>query len=397
MLAQVANLLAAALLMQAAPGASPAPAPAPGPATTISPVTVSPSLDKAPVTANVEMKSDQQSPWGGDFTAIWPAGAYNSGVDGHVVLNCLVDAHGLAESCTVASEKPAGKRLGEAALELRPTFKIKPATDADGKPVSAIMRIGVRFTPQTQVADQEQLMDEIYKRTHRGLDFGTLDMPSNPGKLAMRGVTMMDNPLWTDAASFDDLAAAYPAEGGGVEGYAAAHCRVERDGAKAGALRDCQILKESPANHGFGKAALALTQKFRAEPSVLAKAPNHDQVWVDIQMRLTPPGPPTAERLVTSPRWLRTIDAKVLPTLFPPEAAAKGLRDGEGIARCRVADDGSLTGCVPETADPDGLGFAEVAARVASGMKMNLWSADGAPVEGGVVRIPIHLKLPDAE
>ena len=346
------------------------------------------------------MHSEQQSPWGGDFTAIWPGGAFNAGVDGRVVLNCVVDAHGLAESCTVASETPPGKRLGEAALELRATFKLKPVKDADGQPVTSVMAIGVRFTPHVETFDQQKLMDELYKRGKRvgGVpEFGTLDIPSGGNKLAMRGVTMMDNPIWIDAASFDDLAAAYPAEGGGVEGYVAAHCRVERDSAKAGTLRDCQILKEIPTNHGFGKAALTLTPKFRAEPGALTRAPNHDQVWVDLQMRLEPPAAATAERLVTSPRWLRTIDAKVLPSLFPPEAAAKGLKDGEGIARCHVADDGSLTGCVPETADPDGLGFAEVAARVASGMKMNLWSADGAPVEGGVVRIPIRLKLPDAE
>jgi len=74
---------------------------------------------------------------------------------------------------------------------------------------------------------------------------------------------------------------------------------------------------------------------------------------------------------------------------------ATGLSDGEGVARCRVAGDGSLTGCVPDSADPDGLGFAEVATRVASKMRMNLRSADGAPVDGGVVRVPIRLKLPE--
>jgi len=30
-------------------------------------------------------------------------------------------------------------------------------------------------------------------------------------------------------------------------------------------------------------------------------------------------------------------------------------------------------------------------------MKMNLWSADGAPVEGGVVHIPIRLNLKGAD
>jgi hypothetical protein len=31
--------------------------------------------------------------------------------------------------------------------------------------------------------------------------------------------------------------------------------------------------------------------------------------------------------------------------------------------------------------------------KLASAMRMNLWSADGAPVEGGVIHIPIRLNL----
>jgi hypothetical protein len=58
-----------------------------------------------------------------------------------------------------------------------------------------------------------------------------------------------------------------------------------------------------------------------------------------------------------------------------------------------VAADGALTQCAPEAAEPAGLGFSEAAAKLASTMKMNLWSTDGAPVEGGVVHIPIRLNL----
>lgn len=388
MLAQILALVAAAAPAQDAAQPPPA-APA---STTVSPVTVTRAPDKAPIAGTVEQSAEQQSPWGGDYTAIWPAGALNAGADGHVVLNCVIDAHGIAESCKVAKETPAGKKLGEAALELRPTFKLKPATDADGQPVRAVMAIGVNFKSPAADFDQEKLADVLAKHACK-LCFGTLDIPPGGGKIATRAVTMMDNPVWIDAASFDDLAAAYPAKAGGVEGYAAAHCRVERDGAKAGSLRDCQILKEAPAGLGFAAAGLALTAKFRADPSAMTRLASHQEVWVDIQMRLPPPSPAPGERIVTSPRWIVTVDPKVLPRLFPPEAAAKGLSDGRGVARCRVAGDGSLTGCVPEDADPDGLGFAEVAARVASKMRMSLWSADGAPVDGGIVHVPIHLSL----
>lgn len=79
--------------------------------------------------------------------------------------------------------------------------------------------------------------------------------------------------------------------------------------------------------------------------------------------------------------------------MFPPEAAAQGLTSGRGVARCTVAADGTLTACGPDPDEPDQLGFSAAAAKLASAMRMNLWSADGAPVEGGVVHIPIRLNL----
>jgi hypothetical protein len=109
-------------------------------------------------------------------------------------------------------------------------------------------------------------------------------------------------------------------------------------------------------------------------------------------MRLLPPAPGD-ERVIHAPRWITGVDPKSVPKLFPPEAVAQGLTTGRGVARCTVGADGVLTACAPEPADPDGLGFSEAAVRLASGMKMNLWSADGAPVEGGVVHIPIRLNL----
>jgi hypothetical protein len=333
------------------------------------------------------MHGEEDSPWGGDFTAIWPSGMTHSGVDGHVILNCVVDVHGLAESCKVASETPAGKRLGRAALELRSTFKLTPALGADGQPVRAVMAIRILYKAPSQDFDNVQ-----FQRAVRKGGFGTLDLPPTHNPIATRNEAMLDNPVWTTAATFDDLAAAYPAKGGGVEGYAAAHCRVERDGDKAGELRDCQIIKETPGELGFGKAALALASKFRAEPATLLVIPRREPLWVDIPMRLLPPSA-EAERVIAAPRWLAGIDPRSAPKLFPPEAAAQGLTTGRGVARCTVGVDGALTGCAPEAGDPDGLGFSEAAAKLASGMKMNLWSADGSPVEGGVVHIPIRLNL----
>jgi hypothetical protein len=354
---------------------------------TVSPVTVSPSLDKAPLAAKVDVAGDDESSH--DFLAIWPAGAYQTATDGHVTLACRIDVHGLAERCEVAAETPAGKGFGKAALELRPTFKLKPAVGADGQPIAAVMSLGITFKPPKKELVGTQATSATIRSFHDvdALLATKTGFTGNP--LAMRAVTMLDNPVWVQAPDFDDLAKAYPAKGGGVEGYAAAHCQV-RD---SGELANCQIIKEDPQERDFGKAALALAARFRVAPDVVARAPHRSSgLWVDIPIRLAPPSQ-MADRLVMAPAWISGVDPKATPKVFPAEAVAQGLSTGRGVARCTVAADGTMTACAPETGDPDGLGFSEAAAKLASTMKMNLWSADGAPVEGGVVHIPIRLNL----
>src|SRR5438270_6518443 len=131
-----------ALLAAAAAGAAPAPAPSQN---TVSPLVIQGfPKDAPPVEAAVTIGS-------GDFVgpqdvSIWPAGAREAGVGGDVVLACLVDVHGLAETCRVAYERPRGKGFGAAALALRPTLKLKPHQGPDG-PVEATMNIAIGFRP----------------------------------------------------------------------------------------------------------------------------------------------------------------------------------------------------------------------------------------------------------
>ncbi|HEX2817007.1 MAG TPA: hypothetical protein VHN39_11460, partial [Phenylobacterium sp.] len=172
-----------------------------------------------------------------------------------------------------------------------------------------------------------------------------------------------------------------------VEGYAVAHCAVQRSGALSG----CQVIKEEPERRDFGRAATKLVEtKFKVAPQ-LAAAAHSSALWVDVPIRLPPPA--QTDRTVMAPAWLTGVDARTTPTVFPPEAVASGLTTGRGIARCVVGADGVLANCAPESAEPAGLGFAEAAAKLATGMKMNLWTYDAAPVEGGVVHVPVRLNL----
>lgn len=366
MLARILTLVLAAAAPAAGDPSAKAPV-QPGAATTVSPVTVSPaSKNLPPPDATVNVASDDEGS-SGQFVSVWPAAAYNSRADGHVRLNCLIDVHGLAEQCAVASESPTGKGFGAAALELRQTFKLKPAMGPDG-PINSVMSIAINFkAPDLQ------------------MDMSTQTFTGNP--LAMHAVTMVNHPVWRQAPTFDDLAKAYPAKAGNVEGYIVAHCHVER----AGNLTKCDIVHEEPERLGFAHAAMPLADKFRIAPEI-ANAPHHSPLWVDVPIRMPPPSA-MADRAINSPAWLIGVDPHEAPGVFPPEAVAKGLTTGRGVVQCVVAPDGSMSTCTPAGADPDGLGFSEAAVKLASKMKMNLWSADGAPVDQGVVRIAIRLNL----
>ena len=324
----------------------------------------------------------------GEFASVWPRAAYEARIKGEVTLSCLIDRHGLAEHCDVASETPQGKGFGDAALQLRPTFKLTPAHDAEG-PIDATMRIAIEFNPP-----DPQLVEFGGPESGGanadgcgGMGKPCADFMVLGNTLNRRNITMVNNPVWAAAPTFEDLAQAYPARAGGMEGYAVAHCEVLR----SGSLDACQITKESPESRGFGKAADALSRKFKVDPDIAAARP-HEDMWVDLAIRFPAPGG-EPDRSVTSPRWVAGFDPDEAMALYPPEAAAKGVTTGRGVARCVVAPEGTLSDCTPQPGDPDGLGFSEAAVKLAATMRMNPWTADASPVDGAVVDVAVRLNL----
>jgi TonB family protein len=386
------SLVAAASMLLCAPAAA-APAsaeapPPPGPPTTVRSIEVRPlpsSKSEAPA-ATLDMKTDENAV--GVFVSVWPQAAYEARVGGKVTLQCRIDTHGLAEACEVLLESPRGKGFGQAALMLRPTFKFAPLQGPDGRPVESLMKVAVEFRPPDPRFD-------FYGVPPQGeavADCGGVGAPCPEWRvvgnaLPRRAVTMVSNPRWVEAATFEDVAGVYPSQGAGVEGYVVLHCAVERDGRVLG----CQVIKEDPEGRGFGRAALKLAGKFRLEPE-LARTRHEGELWVDVPIRL-PPGGGTGPHVIARPTWVAGFDPDQSLKVFPPEAAARGVTTGQGVARCTVAPGGSLTDCTPERADPPDLGFSEAAVRLASTMKMNPWTVDAAPVNGATVRVGVELRL----
>jgi len=362
------------------PGASSSP-----PTATAAPLTVHPPPPgpKTPPAATIVVPTDDTA--GGHWASVWPVDAYREHIGGHVVLSCEIDRYGIAERCSVLSEAPAGKGFGAAALQMRPTLKLTPPTGPDG-PTDAVEAIAIDFKPP-------QL----------DVDFGSADtggptagpMAAAAPQLTMFGnplpqkdaITMLSNPVWASAASFEDVRSAYPARGNGAEGYAALHCQVDA----RGRLSRCQVIREAPEDHGFGPAAVSLAAKFRVAPP-WSTAPHHAELWVDVPIRFSPRGE-DATRTIRSPYWVAGFDPSQALKVFPPEAEAKGLSTGRGVAKCVVAPGGGLVDCAPLESDPAGLGFADAVVKLASTMRLNPWTLDGAPVDGATVLVNIRLNL----
>ena len=365
----------------------------------ISPLTVTAAPKTAPpADATISIGADADS-LQRQAVSIWPAQARAAGIGGRVTLTCKVDIHGLAESCRIAAEDPPGRGFGAAAMALRPTFKLTPKVGPDG-PEDALMNIAVVFDAKASETNLNAVMSRSAgmgamptedgntgnANGHHEINGRDIVVYHNP--IAMRGVTIMDSRSWIQAPSFDELAAAYPAQAGGLEGYAVAHCRME----STGALTRCAIAKELPTGHGFGKAAIALAARFRVSPAVMAQAPKGAPIEADVPIRFPAPAE-SKDRTVRAPIWLGGFDLATALRDFNPPGAKPGSPGAQ--VKCSVGPDGGLVGCVVELTSPDGRDYDAAAVALMSKLRMTLWSAEAGPVSGGVVHI--NVKRSDGE
>jgi TonB family protein len=301
-----------------------------------------------------------RKPSGDDINNVWPAEAAKKGVGGRAVIVCTVNVSGTLRDCKIVSETPEGLGFGPAALMLAGSFQMKPQT-VDGKPVEgSSVRIPLNFAGG-------------YRN-------------NGPTRAAI------NQPVWIKAPSFADMAAAWPRSAGDApEGSANLRCTVM----STGYLKDCVRLTQLPVNKGFGDAAMTLVGKFQLfmSPEEAAKVKGG---LVNVPFRFLNPDTPAGQaRKVPNPRWTVTVRQDKVLALYPDIAADAGVKSGQGVADCLVAADGKLTDCKVARAKPEALGFGEAAVAVAGVMQMNPWTADGRPVDGARIRLPINFTQAD--
>ncbi len=290
--------------------------------------------------------------------AVWPTKALHKGVSGSAELSCRVNTDGLLQHCAVTSESPQGMGFGAAALLLTPNFEMKPET-RNGQPVESIVHIPIRFP-----------------------SFG-------PGSAEGRKQLVVARPIWREAPSFADVAKAYPARAEGASGFVVLHCQVGRDDR----LKDCDTLTVEPRGKGFEHAAEALAGRFRLV-GIADRNKWAPDAYTSVRIRFVDPkGSDFQVRRIAEPTWTAVPSPAALAEAFPSAAAAKRVLAGHGVVQCTVDGHGGLSDCKPLSGEPEGLGFAEAAAKVATGLRMNPWTDDGGPVDGAVVDVPIRFNL----
>jgi hypothetical protein len=104
-------------------------------------------------------------------------------------------------------------------------------------------------------------------------------------------------------------------------------------------------------------------------------------------------GAPGQRPPIIRPDWTSKPSANDMARAYPPEAARQELAGGGGLT-CKVDGKGALIDCVPWTKLGDPPMFEAAFLRLAPLFRMRASDAEGRPVEGREIKIPIRFLLP---
>jgi len=231
----------------------------------------------------------------------------------------------------------------------------------------------------------------------------------NPGGITTGLALVVALALWPLAATADPSAspssaqppsaalAFYPAaaKAAGVEGEAKLRC--ERD--EHVALRNCQLLSESPAGQGFGAAALALAAQSPDNPKVdIPDAAGRPPIEVAVRFQLRPqpqiaPDLTQMGHMITEPQLVAGPTRAQIQAAYPARALSDGV-DGVAVIDCIASAKGALSGCKIAGERPAGYGFGAAALDLAPDYQLKPRLLDGDPISAEV-RFPVPFQAQD--
>ena len=177
-----------------------------------------------------------------EFEAVWPVAAAAASVDGTGYIGCrVVAATGRVTDCRIVDESPPGYGFGAAALQLAPAILMKPELH-DGRPID----------------NSHVVIPVAFKGGAGGLSLGDTQ-------------TIMAWAPYTAAPSAGAMLAVYPPRAltAKTSGKVSLRCAI----GKAGELKDCVNLLESPRGEGFDAAAKRLLPAFKVDVANLPSGP----------------------------------------------------------------------------------------------------------------------------
>ncbi len=330
----------------------------------------------AALSASTAVAQDRQPDWvktpsARDLEAVWPAKALKDGVGGKAVIACIVTVQGTLRGCRVESEDPAGAGFGGAAIALSSQFLMKPALKA-GVPVEAGVRIPINFPRPDRatgsrlkpVTDTDFKGDRIYSR-----------LP------------------WSAAPSYAEVLAAYPqkAREKKVGGFATLNCRIDKDGH----LSACRTMKEAPDNYGFGSAARTLSHSF-VGPTDNGKGESIVGDHAAVQVTFAAASLDAAAPTIGRPDWKAFPTMEDFTAVVPQAARQAKVYSARVVMECKVGATGALEACKTSSEEPAGLGYAGAALALSGAFRLSVWTDEGLPTVGGVVRVPLRFDLQSA-
>lgn len=194
----------------------------------------------------------------------------------------------------------------------------------------------------------------------------------------MRGTLLT---LMVEAPSRDQVAAAFPAKAkaAGLSGAVDLSCTA----ASSGELKDCTVIGENPRGHGFGQAARQLARHMRVTG---VRAGTEVKAPVNFSADLL-----KADFTAKTPKWAAMPQAADFQATIPKhENGPNAIRV---VLVCDVQAGGTLSGCAVDKEEPAGQGFGQGVLALASKFKVEPWSAEGLPIVGSKVRLPVRYDL----